>query len=215
MDYNIPIADTMTTDVEYLERQFKESLSAALKTWLEPEVAYKSYHRIIDWLNNETDFFVCPASTKYHEAFPGGLCAHSLNVMNEALMLLKSPHFSRANCHPGQVAICALLHDVCKVNRYEQYMKNVKNEDTGRWEQVSAYRYKTHDSIDVGHGEQSMLYVMRILPEATDEMLAAIRWHMGLWDASAAGSEAMSRTAHKYPLVHLIQFADLLSITDF
>lgn len=35
---------------------------------------------MLDWLEQETDFFTAPSSTKYHGAHPGGLLAHSLNV---------------------------------------------------------------------------------------------------------------------------------------
>ena len=34
---------------------------------------------LIEFLDR-TDFFTAPASTKYHNAFEGGLLAHSLNV---------------------------------------------------------------------------------------------------------------------------------------
>ena len=35
---------------------------------------------MLDWLEQETDFFTAPSSTKYHGAHPGGLLVHSLNV---------------------------------------------------------------------------------------------------------------------------------------
>ena len=38
-------------------------------------------------------------------------------------------------------AITALLHDVCKINCYHKYMRNVKNEE-GVWEQVARYNIK-------------------------------------------------------------------------
>ena len=35
---------------------------------------------LLYWLENETDFFTAPASSKNHLAQPGGLTIHSLNV---------------------------------------------------------------------------------------------------------------------------------------
>ncbi|MBQ6579677.1 MAG: hydrolase, partial [Oscillospiraceae bacterium] len=35
--------------------------------------------KLLEWLC-QSDFFVAPASTKYHSAFEGGLVQHSLNV---------------------------------------------------------------------------------------------------------------------------------------
>ena len=37
--------------------------------------------KLLEWLC-QSDFFVAPASTKYHSAFEGGLVQHSLNVIN-------------------------------------------------------------------------------------------------------------------------------------
>ena len=36
--------------------------------------------KLLDFLENKSDFFTCPASTRYHNAFEGGLLRHSLNV---------------------------------------------------------------------------------------------------------------------------------------
>ena len=36
--------------------------------------------RLLDYLENKSDFFTCPASARYHGSYEGGLCEHSLNV---------------------------------------------------------------------------------------------------------------------------------------
>ncbi len=36
--------------------------------------------KLLDFLENKSDFFTAPASTRYHNAFEGGLLKHSLNV---------------------------------------------------------------------------------------------------------------------------------------
>ena len=35
---------------------------------------------LLDYLENKSDFFTAPASARYHGAYAGGLCDHSLNV---------------------------------------------------------------------------------------------------------------------------------------
>ena len=35
---------------------------------------------LLDYLTNKSDFFTSPASARYHGAYAGGLCEHSLNV---------------------------------------------------------------------------------------------------------------------------------------
>jgi len=63
----------------------------------------------------ESDYFNAPASTLFHNSFPGGLCLHSLNLVhafNDANKQLLNP------LPLDSVVICGLLHDLCKVNAY-------------------------------------------------------------------------------------------------
>ena len=43
--------------------------------------------KLLDWLE-KSDFYRAPASTKYHGAYEGGLCEHSLDVLEQALKLV-------------------------------------------------------------------------------------------------------------------------------
>lgn len=94
---------------------------------------------LLKWLEG-TDFFKAPASTKYHSAHEGGLCEHSLNVYRFFYqeILQRASEFSGLKCldtdTEEMVAVCALLHDVCKVNKYVLHSRNIKNEATGQWE---------------------------------------------------------------------------------
>ena len=36
--------------------------------------------KLLDWLKNKSDFFSAPASTRFHSAFSGGLCEHSVKT---------------------------------------------------------------------------------------------------------------------------------------
>ena len=35
---------------------------------------------LLDYLEHKSDFFTAPASARYHGAYAGGLCEHSVNV---------------------------------------------------------------------------------------------------------------------------------------
>ena len=73
---------------------------------------------LIDYLC-DSDYFIAPASTRFHNSFPGGLCLHSLNLVHA---------FSAANKQllkplpPDSVVICGLLHDLCKSHTFRQVM---------------------------------------------------------------------------------------------
>jgi len=72
----------------------------------------------------ESDYFIAPASTRFHNSFPGGLCHHSLNLVhafNDANKQLLNP------LPLDSVVLCGLLHDLCKVNAYLEIDKGYKS----------------------------------------------------------------------------------------
>lgn len=154
---------------------------------------------LLAWLTNETDFFKAPSSAKYHGCVPGGLCAHSLKVYD----LLKEQQEHEPD---ESLVITALLHDLCKINTYSSYTKNVKSDD-GTYTKKIYYVYD-EQSIPLGHGEKSMFLAMRYL-QLTDEEACAIRWHMGAFAANSNYElPALNRATSKYKLVLKLQIAD-------
>ena len=54
------------------------------------------------------------------------------------------------------IAICGLLHDICKANFYAVEMRNRKNEK-GQWEKYPFY--VVNDQLPYGHGEKSVYII--------------------------------------------------------
>lgn len=177
-----------------------------------PDKAWKRINRCLEWLRT-TDFYTCPASTQYHDSYPAGLLNHSLQVADRAVQLLESSAFNH-KVHLEDAIFVALVHDWCKIGLYEPYMRNVKNEHTGQWEQKQSYRYKEERAICLGHGASSMYLVMKFF-DIDIKVAAAIRHHMNVWNCPEPECNELQQANKKYPLVHLIQFADQLSITDY
>ena len=158
--------------------------------------------RLLDWLDNKTDFFSAPASTRFHGACDGGLCMHSLNVYHA----LHDGFFTEGESEESY-AICALLHDLCKANYYKKGTRNVKNDATGQWEKVPSY--SVEDLFPYGHGEKSVFLIERFMKLKVEEAVA-IRWHMGGFDdAAKGGCFAISEAYDKYPLAVKLHIADL------
>ena len=67
---------------------------------------------LLTWLQT-TDFFECPASSKFHSAEAGGLCFHSLNVYKR-LLKLATDEWGEENINKESITIIALFHDICK-----------------------------------------------------------------------------------------------------
>ena len=106
-------------------------------------------------------------------------------------------------------ALCGLLHDVCKAQFYKVSTRNVKNEETGQWEQKPYYT--TDDAFPYGHGEKSVFLIERFLRLKPAEAVA-IRWHMGGFDEAArGGSFAISQAYERYPLAVKLHLSDLES----
>lgn len=160
---------------------------------------------------HKTSFYQDPASTIYHESYPGGLLNHTLTVVNEIIDLHKVTKFNRV---PYDTAVlAALVHDWCKIGLYEGYQRNVKNEKTGAWEKVDAYR-RTDPPVPLGHGAASLHLVQQYLRLSLEECLA-IRWHMGEYNVAPNEMNELHCANERYPLVQMLQFADRLAIVNY
>ena len=165
------------------------------------EVSRPGADRLLEWLSS-TDFFKAPASTRFHGACEEGLVMHSLNVYH-ALM----DRFFEEGDNPESMAICGLLHDLCKANYYKAGSRNVKNEATGQWEKVPIFMVE--DQFPYGHGEKSVYLIERFIRLKPAEAVA-IRWHMGGFDdAARGGCRAISEAYDAYPLAVKLHLADL------
>ena len=112
---------------------------------------------LLDYLTNKSDFFTAPASARYHGAYVGGLCQHSVNVFRCLEDYLARPRVREIyglSYDMESAAIVALLHDVCKIGCYRAGTRNVKDEATGKWEKVPTFFFE--DKLPYGHGEKSV-----------------------------------------------------------
>ena len=172
---------------------------------LERNIPREGIADFLKYLQKETDFFEAPCSTKFHLSKKGGLAEHSLNVYN---LLKEKVERYKLEATPSTVAICGLLHDLCKTNFYTEGTKWVKID--GGWQEQRVFLVE--EQFPVGHGEKSVFLTQRFM-KLTDEEIAAIRWHMMAFDASIHFDYPNGfpyRTAvQKYPLVTLLACADL------
>lgn len=222
--YNLDKLDN-DTKIQYYEELFAFSLiQRAHKR--NPRVSGVHQEKIfpyikvcLDWLRS-TDFYTSPASTKYHDSRYGGLLDHTLQVYNQLVGLRQVPKFHTVVDDQWYSAVfVALVHDWCKIGRYEQYYKKVYNDGIGEWETTPAFKYREDDTVRFGHGTQSLVIAMRLcnslLTSLTFEEMAAIRWHMDAWDIGHYDNVDLGQCNEKIPMVRMIQFADQLAITSY
>lgn len=176
------------------------------------DVGLRHGMRILDWLAT-TDFYSAPASNRFHDAYEGGLISHTINVYNQMCEVWKIQKFNSVS--PHSFTLVALTHDWCKIGLYESYMRNVKDEKTGQWNQVKSFRWREEGpAFAFGHGVSSMFLVSRFVNLNGDEA-AAIRWHMGSYRCADSEFSELQTCNEVYPLVLMVQFADVLSIVRY
>lgn len=169
-----------------------------------------------------SDFFTAPASTKFHGAYKGGLCEHSLNVYYNLVKLVNSKEGLDECCYKDDtLKIVALLHDISKMNTYEQYVKNTKvycssiesklYDELGNFKWVPSLEWKTRENkFTFGSHEMTSEYIARqFIPLTLDESVAILH-HMGsmAWDSA---KDNIGEVFNQYSLALLLYMADMLS----
>lgn len=177
---------------------------------------------------NDSDFFTAPASTRYHNACEGGLCAHCLNVYDklDALAFNDTCHDILIESNDGPlkhddledtIKIVALFHDISKTNFYEKFFANKKvysdtgskSDNGGRFDWVVEASYKTREANDRfifgTHGQNSERIISSFIPLRTEESCAIINHH------SVYDNPNLDITVifNRYPLLTLLHMADL------
>lgn len=157
----------------------------------------------------KTDFFVAPASTQFHSAYEGGLCEHSINVYNRFLNSVLNEYGKEylTDDKMETIAICGLLHDICKIDTFKVDYRNKKVD--GNW--VSVPYYTVEDNLPYGHGEKSV-YIISGFMRLTREEAMMINWHMGGFDARVrGGAYGLSEAYYKFPLAVILHTCDMLA----
>lgn len=113
------------------------------------------------------------------------------------------------NVSEENIAVAALLHDLCKIDYYKISQRNQKNEVTGQWEKVDYY--SIDEALPYGHGEKSVYIISGFMRLERKEAMA-INWHMGGFDKRVVGGDfSLSKAFEQYPFATLVHIADIMS----
>ena len=145
---------------------------------------------LLEYLCNSSNFFLDPASTKYHLCKRGGLIEHSLVVFHRLKWLCAIDPLGSRSPDEESIAIVSLLHDLCKADTYIEQSDGT---------------YKKHDKFPFGHGEKSVYLISKYM-KLTDAEAIAIRYHMGSWNEWEK-SDAGTVFQH-FPLAFFLHVAD-------
>lgn len=167
-----------------------------------------------------SDFFTAPASTKFHGAYEGGLCDHSLAVYFNLRSLMANKHIT--DIPDRSVLICALLHDISKIDNYVMGVKNKKvysqtgskSDSNGRYDWVSVPGYESTDPSQrdyvIGNHEETSVFMITRFIQLDQVEYSAILNHMGgmSYDSNKNG---VAVPYGKHKLAVLLHLADMIA----
>ncbi len=79
----------------------------------------KGTQKLLDFLETK-NFFILPASSKYHCNYEGGLCEHSLSVYDTFLKIKRNFLNDDVYLTNKNIRIVCLLHDICKIIKHPE-----------------------------------------------------------------------------------------------
>lgn len=174
-----------------------------------------------------SDFYMAPASTKYHSSHFAGLANHCCQTLARLIAIAKP----QTDAELGKLVLLVVAHDLCKVNVYEKYFTNDKingpalrtgadgsqsidKYQTKYWSDGSAYHYKEvqkyrfNDMLPQGHGQKSLNMLMGFFHTAiTEDMAAAVDGHMRDYENNPLCDYQMMQ----YPLCQYLHIADTMA----
>lgn len=176
-------------------------------------ITRKGADDLLKYLESGSDFFTAPASSKFHCCHRGGLCEHSINVYKQLSAIVATERAAAAerkkelDISEESIAICGLLHDVCKIDYYKEDFRNVKSDN----EWIKKPYYAREEKLPYGHGEKSV-YIINGYMRLTRAEALAINWHMGGFDSRSRGGDYSISEAYAInPLCSLLHAADLIA----
>ena len=165
----------------------------------------EEFLKLIDFMENQTDYLNSPASTRFHLCRKMGLLEHSVNVAETMLRLrgALAPEISEESC-----IICALIHDLGKAGMpgAPQY---IPNEPTARQKQYGfgpSVPYRMNDNLVYLSVPLRSLYLALPHIKLSESEVQAVMYHDGQYV-----DDNKSVATKETPLLLLLQYADTWS----
>lgn len=154
---------------------------------------------LVDYLQ-KSDYWVAPASTRYHQDYLGGLVQHNRQVKQHAQLLNTVLGY---DIPEDSITLICHLHDLCKVNYYSSSKRNVK--ENGTWKEVDYFT--VDDKFPIGHAQKSVIVAQQFI-KLTSLEIACITGHMGGFVSD--NYFHVNKLYDKFPEAQLFHFADML-----
>ena len=160
------------------------------------------FDRLIEFMENDTEFLTAPASTRFHLSKEGGLLEHSVNVCEN---MLRIKHALAPNIDDESCVIVALIHDLGKVGMpgKAQYIKNEPTEKQKRYGYSATVPYSFNNDLTYLSVPVRSIYLALPYIHLTEEEVQAVVYHDGQYV-----DDNKSVATKECPLLLLLQYAD-------
>ena len=165
----------------------------------------EEFSKLIDFMENETDYLESPASTRFHLCRRQGLLEHSVNVAETMLKVrgALAPEIDEESC-----IITALIHDLGKAGMpgKPQY---IPNEPTPRQKQYGygpSVPYRFNEELVYMSVPLRSLYLALPYIHLSESEAQAVMYHDGQYV-----DDNKSVATKETPLLLLLQYADTWS----
>lgn len=170
----------------------------------------------------ESDFFIAPAATLFHNNFDGGLCDHTLNVYDSLVKLCEITPSVEGLFDWTSIAIVSLFHDLSKVNHYTRINKNKKvycpsgrkHDSGGNFDWITVTEWGTKplcQNFTYGSHEESSVFMLQNYVALSPLEITAILYHSGCQTDDFGKSKEVSYVFSSNKLASLLHLADTYS----
>lgn len=156
-----------------------------------------AFLELMTHLEQDTEWTVSPASTKYHLSRESGLIEHSINVAETAIKMGK---FLAPDISISSIVIVSLLHDIGKIGLY---ITKEPTEKQKKYGYPGSICYNTELTY-MEHETRSLKMISESNLKLTEEEWGAIAYHNQPWNGQ-------SSAFRKNKLMTILQNADYWS----
>lgn len=147
------------------------------------------------------NYWEAPFSATENYAYKGGLVEYTLKFVNELGILCNA--YKPGVYSAEDILKVGLFKEIYRGELYEPYERNVKNNDTGMWEKVQAYKIRDQRATYGSTGFSSYMTIQHFYKDFTDEQIEAIVQTNTKQDVSDDPYEILK----SYPLIPLVKMA--------
>lgn len=165
----------------------------------------EEFTKLINFMENETEYLTAPASTRFHLCRKEGLLEHSVNVAETMLRFKNAvaPEIDDESC-----VIVALIHDLGKAGmpNNPQYLENEPTPKQKQYGFPASIPYRMNENLVYLSVPVRSLYLSIPHISLSEEEVQAVMYHDGQYV-----DDNKSVATKETPLLLLLQYADTWS----